>query len=800
MAEKMRGGKKSHTKPATNIAAMAGRTDPPSHRRRRLAMALAPSCAMLCLATLGGPMAARAFVPPGPRRAPPVPSLEASAAVPAPPPASAAGGGGASGGPPAIAIDSLTCTHDGGTTYQLRDVSYFLGRGAKAGLVGRNGCGKSTLLKILAEATGATLGAGGGSGRGGKAFADDGVVYRGTVKKAKGAVVAYVEQEPPMSSDVTVADALLGFSSGKGGGLDGGGGDGPDGAKDVYGALRLYRTAVSRSAEEPERFAEASERMDELDGWKALARLDEVATSLRVKHLEGQTLATLSGGERKRVALAAALAREPEVLLLDEPTNHLDLAAIRWLSDLIKAERKLSVLVVTHDRAFLDDICDSILELDGGGLYSYSAAGDQGGYQAYLEGKAARMAAEDSALAASKNKYRVELDWMRRQPQARETKQKARQDAFYKLEKAAKPRPAALDLELGTQEGERRIGTTVLKLRNASLRFGDRVLLDDFTYDFNRGDKLGIVGSNGVGKSTFIRMLAGEQAVDSGEIVTGETVVFGVYDQMGIEIEDEDQRLMDYVKEKVEANDGRSLAEAPQEAMKLLKRFQFSRQRWNERIALLSGGERRRLQLLTVLTRRPNFLVLDEPSNDLDLDTLAALEGYLAEYNGVLVVVSHDRFFVDKVTDHLFVFEGEGAVKDYTGTLTDYSEALTELEKNADGGGKGAASTPSAGGGGGVDARRADYREDKEARVARRNATRKLRREMDNLEPAIERLKAEAAEVQEEIDGTPAEEGWTVLAELTDRMNGLSERAEEKEMRWLELAEELEAMEGGAEE
>jgi len=441
----------------------------------------------------------------------------------------------------------------------------------------------------------------------------------------------------------------------------------------------------------------------------------------------------------------------------------------------------LTLLTVTHDRAFLGETCDTILELDRGSLYVHA-----GNYASYLEGKEARLALEDAAVQSAKAKYRTELDWMRRQPQARETKSKARIDAFYKLEKATKPR--ASDASLDIEGGGRRIGKNVLKLKDVSLSFGERKMLDKFTYDFNRGDRVGIVGSNGVGKSTFIRVLTGAQPVDSGIVETGETVVFGVYDQMGIELE-EGQRVLDYVRERVEARDGSVMAEAPGEAMKLLKRFQFSRDRWNERVSMLSGGEKRRLQLLTVLTKRPNFLVLDEPTNDVDLDTLSALESYLEEFDGVLVIVSHDRYFTDKVCEHLFVFEGDGAVKDYLGTLSEYAECLVEQESSV--GTSSSSSTP---------VKKSQYKEDKQARNERRNALRKMKREMDNLEPKIEKLKEEAAKLQEEIDTTSADKGWTVLAELTEKMQAKTDEAEEKEMRWLELAEMVEEMEAEGED
>jgi ATP-binding cassette subfamily F protein uup len=501
--------------------------------------------------------------------------------------------------PPAISVDSVTCSHDGGSTYQLNDVSYVLPRGGKIGLVGRNGCGKSTLLKILAESCTDT-----DVGRGGKALnSDDGVVYTGNVEKGKGCKVVYVEQEPPMPSDITVADALLGIVASEPGTIT-------DTKKNVYSAVKAYRLAAMNAENDPDAFANAMSEMDSLDGWDVLTKADEVATRLRVKELEDSPLNTLSGGERKRVALASALVQEPDVLLLDEPTNHLDLSAIRYLSNILKDRPKVTLLTVTHDRSFLEDVCGTILELDRGSLYSY-----QGNYANFLEKKAERLANEDAAYNAAKNKYSVELKWMRKQPQARATKQKARIDAFYKLEKSTKPRVVEQSLELGGEDGgQRRLGNNILKMKNVSLKYGDdKVILDDFSYNFNKGDKIGIVGANGVGKSSFTKILTGSQPIDSGEVELGETVVFGVYDQMGIKIDD-DQRVLDFMKQRVEARDGSSMAEAPSEAMKLLKQFQFQKHRWQERIGMLSGGERRRLQLMSVLTKRPNFLILDEPT------------------------------------------------------------------------------------------------------------------------------------------------------------------------------------------
>mmetsp|Transcript_3611 Transcript_3611/g.7967 ORF Transcript_3611/g.7967 Transcript_3611/m.7967 type:complete len:736 (+) Transcript_3611:101-2308(+) len=666
-------------------------------------------------------------------------------------------------GPPAITVRDVTCSFDGGDTYQLQEAGYILPRGARVGLVGRNGCGKSTFLKILAESSGGTE----------NERARDNVPYTGEVECPRDITVAFVEQEPPSPSDITVSDALLGVTH-----LTQQSSSGSGSTSTVYEIVRDYRVASFNAATDPDAFANAASAMDANNGWAVLTKAEEVLTRLRVRHLEDQPLSSLSGGERKRVALAAALVKEPDVLICDEPTNHLDLAAIQWLSDLINDKKKMTFLTVTHDRAFLEDVCNTILELDRGQFYTY-----EGSYARYLEGKEERLANEDQLFKERKAKLKKELEWMRRQPQARQTKQKAREQAFYKLEKSTKPRVKDPKLELN-DDGQRRMGGNVLKMRDVSLSFGDNKMLSDFSYDFNKGDRIGIVGRNGVGKSTFIRMLTGDQAVDSGTITAGDTVVFGKYDQMGIPFLDENQSVLEFVKERVESSSGASMAEAPQEAMKLLKQFQFPRQRWNERVSMLSGGERRRLQLLSVLTKRPNFLILDEPTNDVDLDTLRALEGYLEDFKGVLVIVSHDRSFTDKVTDHLFVFEGNGVVKDYLGSLSDYAACLVEQEKEVESSGSLVDS----------DTKKASYKEDKQKRLERRNAMKKMKRDLGKIEPAIEKLKKKAEGVQAEIDDS-AEEGWTVLADLTDNLQKINDEIEEKELEWLEIAESLETLE-----
>jgi ABC transport system ATP-binding/permease protein len=665
--------------------------------------------------------------------------------------------------PPALSLESLSCSHNGGETWQLRDVSYVLPRGAKVALVGRNGTGKSTLLRILAS----------------RACADaadeaQNIKYTGQVVTPRDVKVAYVEQEPHLSMDLNVADALLGFR-----------GDGTvetSSAKNKYAAVRKYRLAVQEAEVKPEAFAQACAAMDALEGWNVWTKAEEVATKLRVRHLQDQPLAKLSGGERKRVAVAAALVQEPDVLLLDEPTNFLSLAGVQWLSDLLLGDKKLTILMVTHDRAFLDEVCDRILELDQGSVYEYV-----GSYADYLEGKQERLAVEDAAYQSAKAKYAVELDWMRRQPQARQTKAKARIDAFYKLEQATKPRPRDPTLNLASES--RRLGGKIISMRNVSLKFGDRTMLKDFSYDFCKGDRICLSGGNGIGKTTFLRVLTGEQPADAGDIDIGDTIVLGVYEQNGIEIEDPEQTVLEFAVEQARARDGARTDEGPDDARRLLRQFEFPQARWAEHISVLSGGEKRRLQMLSVFSQRPNVLIMDEPSVDCDLDTLTALEKYLQEFDGVLLIVSHDRAFADKVTDHLFVFEGHGEIKDFQGSLSEYATTLIELENDRIAeGSRGQADT---------EEKKGAYKEDKAKRNEQRNQVRRAKKDMDNVEKAIEKLKETAASYEKEIDVSSGE-GWTVLADLTNKLNKVNEEIDEKEMRWMELGELVEESEGEA--
>lgn len=690
---------------------------------------------------------------------------------------------------PVLTVEGLSCTHNGGETWQLKDVDYNLQRGAKSALIGRNGTGKSTFLKILHESY---LNS---NGSGSAYSSSTNYKYTGKVQVPRTIRISMVEQEPPLPADITVGDSILGVTE-----VTTSTGSSPN-KNNRMEIVRRYRVA-SQQAEndsnfDPELFVKASADMDYIGGWDVLTKAEEIATKLKIHHLQDQPLSKLSGGERKRVALCAALVEEPDVLLLDEPTNFLSLAGVEWLADLLtdkNSNPKLTILMVTHDRAFLEQVCDQIVELDRGSLYEHP-----GSYSQYLEAKAERLENEDTAIANAKARYKNELQWMRKQPQARQSKSKARIDAFYKLEKSTKPRPRDPNLNLvEISSGDtRRIGTKTVSMKGVTLTFPgkngngedeDRVMLDDFSYDFCSGDRICLAGANGVGKTTFTKLLTGELPPHKGEVEIAETVVLGVYDQLGLNFDEiaEKQTVLEYVVDQVQGNDATSFGETPSEARNLLQQFEFSRDRWQERVSVLSGGERRRLQILSVLSVKPNFLILDEPSVDCDLDTLSALENYLEQFKGVLLVISHDRAFADKVTDHLFIFEGDGVVKDFQGSLSEYGSCLVELENQK---------IQDSLTGESDQGKQTNYKEDRVKRNEVRNLIRQTKKEMTNIERSLEKLKPKAANAQSEIDATSSDAGWTVLAELTDKLNAINEEIEEKEMLWLEHGEKLEELE-----
>ena len=487
----------------------------------------------------------------------------------------------------------------------------------------------------------------------------------------------------------------------------------------------------------------------------------QVLTQLKIKDLE-QPMGQLSGGQQKRVALANVLLTEPDLLILDEPTNHLDLEMIEWLEGFLQRGNR-TLLMVTHDRFFLDRVCSVILELDDRTIYTY-----RGNYAYYLEKRQERIDNRRAEIARANNLYRTELEWMRRMPQARGHKARYREEAFYELEKVAKQRLEERQLRLKASNVY--IGSKIFEIQYVSKKFEDVVILKDFYYNFSRFEKMGIVGSNGTGKSTFIKMLLGLEPVDEGHIVIGDTVRFGYFSQEGLQF-NEQQKVIDVITDiadYVELGGGKKLS-----ASQLLQYFLFTPEQQYNYVYKLSGGERRKLYLCTVLMRNPNFLVLDEPTNDLDIVTLQILEEYLQDFPGCVIVVSHDRYFMDKVVDHLLVFKGQGEIKDFPGNYTQYRE-WASLEENKTSSSSSSSSTSTAG--------KPSYRHDD-----RRRLSYKEKREMEQLEKDIAALEDEKKKIEEALCG-----GTTEVEEITamsKRLPQLNEELDEKSMRWLELSE-----------
>ena len=488
-------------------------------------------------------------------------------------------------------------------------------------------------------------------------------------------------------------------------------------------------------------------------------RAKQVLTQLKIRDLE-QPMGQLSGGQQKRVALANVLLTEPDLLILDEPTNHLDLEMIEWLEGFLQRGNR-TLLMVTHDRFFLDRVCNIILELDDQTIYTY-----RGNYAYYLEKRQERIDNRRAEIARANNLYRTELEWMRRMPQARGHKARYREEAFYELEKVAKQRLEERQLRLKASNVY--IGSKIFEIQYVSKKFEDVVILKDFYYNFSRFEKMGIVGSNGTGKSTFIKMLLGLEPVDEGHIVIGDTVRFGYFSQEGLQF-NEQQKVIDVITDiadYVDLGSGRKLS-----ASQLLQYFLFTPEQQYNYVYKLSGGERRKLYLCTVLMRNPNFLVLDEPTNDLDIVTLQILEEYLQDFPGCVIVVSHDRYFMDKVVDHLLVFKGQGEIKDFPGNYTQYREwsALEESKETKE-------SRDS------KETNKSSYRHDD-----RRRLSYKEKREMEQLEKDIAALEEEKKQIEEALCG-----GTTSVDEITamsKRLPQLNEELDEKSMRWLELSE-----------
>ena len=604
----------------------------------------------------------------------------------------------------------------------FENISFGINEGQKIGFVAKNGTGKTSLLNIIA----------------GNDKADTGnVVFR------KGLKIAYLPQEPDLNPELTVEQTI--FSS-----------DNP-----ILKIIENYEHALE-NPNDSDAYQKAFDAMDAHHAWDFETRYKQILFKLKLEDLHAK-VSTLSGGQKKRLALANALLTTPDLLIMDEPTNHLDLEMIEWLENLF-AKENFTLFMVTHDRYFLERVCNEIVELDEGILYGY-----KGNYSYYLEKRDARIENEASETGKAKQLFKKELDWMRRQPKARTTKSKSRIDDFHEIKDRASKRRN--DHEVQLELNMERMGTKVVELHKISKSFGDKVLLDKMEYNFNRGERVGIIGKNGTGKSTFLNILTGAMKPDSGKVVVGETVRFGYYTQAGINIK-EGQKVIDVIREYgdyIPLKKGRQIS-----ASQLLERFLFDPKKQYDFVEKLSGGERKRLYLCTVLIKNPNFLILDEPTNDLDIVTLNVLESFLLDFPGCLLVVSHDRYFMDKIVDHLFVFRGNAEVEDFPGNYSDFrtyedsniqdkrdaSESATKAKKDWK-----QDSNPA----------KLNYNEQKEYN--------KLEKEIANLEKNREELQNKFA--TENWDGAEIDKQSVKLQEIVDKI-------EAKEERWFDLSSKLE--------
>ena len=619
------------------------------------------------------------------------------------------------------------------------NISFNIEQGDKIALVAKNGAGKTTLLRVLA----------------GKDTADSGKLWIN-----KDVSVSFLDQNPSFEENKNVIDNILSYNH------------------PVINTVRDYELAIEHNDESA--ITELMGKMDELNAWSFESTVKEILSSLNITDLE-QLAGSMSGGQRKRLSLAKVLidisfGERNNFLILDEPTNHLDFEMIEWLAEFL-SDNKTTLLLVTHDRYFLDLVCNEIIEIDNQQLYIH-----RGDFSNYLLRKIEREEADASSLDKAKNLYRKELAWMRKQPKARTVKSKSRQDAFYEVEGKATAYKPEDKLQLNVKMT--RIGGKILELKKVHKAFGEKKILKGFDYTFKHRERIGIIGKNGVGKSTFLNIIMGLEQADSGKINTGETVVFGYFHQQGIDVK-EDKRVIEYVKDIAEnfpLADGTKVS-----AGQFLQLFQFTPEQQFTYISKLSGGEKKRLQLLSILFLNPNFLILDEPTNDLDLVTLAVLEDFLEQYQGCVIIVSHDRYFMDKLVDHLFVFEGEGVVNDFPGNYSEWriDEARKKKAANSSGNkqqeskGTVLTSTP--------EPVVINQKPQAQASNAKRKLSFKEKFEFENLQKEIPVLEKEKEELNEKLlsGSAPYEE----LNKMIARIGVVTKELEEKELRWLELSE-----------
>ena len=613
-----------------------------------------------------------------------------------------------------LTLENVTKTY--GEKLLFKDVSLIINKGEKIALVAKNGSGKTTLLRVIAGE-------------------EKGEGERCKIMLRKDVRVGFLDQDPSFDESKTVIETLLNADN------------------EISNIVGQYELAI----EYPEKGLDLSHimaRMDDLKAWDYEARVKEILSRFNISEFN-KLVSQLSGGQKKRLALAKLIIEEPEFLVLDEPTNHLDLDMIEWLEDYLK-QPNITLFMVTHDRYFLDRVCNHIIELDAGEIHRY-----KGNYEEFLEKKALRD--ENDAVVTDKMKmlFRKELDWMRRQPKARTTKAKSRIDVFYDIKEKAHLKKDDDKIQIDLQSN--RQGSKILELHYVNKAYGDLTIMKDFYYKFSKKDRVGIVGPNGIGKSTFLKIITGQEKADAGKVVIGETTVFGYYTQDGLNIK-EDKRVLEVIQdiaEYVPLEKGKKMS-----ASQLLERFLFPRPQQQVYVSQLSGGEKRRLYLLTILMQNPNFLILDEPTNDLDILTLNVLEEYLEEFPGCLIVVTHDRYFLDKIVNHLFAFEGEGKIKDYNGTYSDYRWEQKQLKK---------------------DGKPEKVEEVVIKPVVESSLSYEEKKELNRLEKEIEKTEKEIAEVTLKFNDSSMS-----LDEITKWSNKLVELKnvlELKETRWMELGE-----------
>lgn len=626
-----------------------------------------------------------------------------------------------------LSVESVSKSY--GVKTLFSDISFGIGQGQKVALVAKNGAGKSSLLRILT----------------GKDAPD-----AGKVTLRKGITMAFLDQDPRFDETKTVIEILFSTET------------------PVSKAVREYELAMQlqeneNNAVNRQRFEDAAAQMELLKAWDYELKIKQVLSRLGLDFLD-KKITQLSGGQKKRVALAQVLIMEPDLLIMDEPTNHLDIEMIEWLEDYL-AGRDITLLLVTHDRYFLDRICDEIIEIDNGKLYHYD-----GNFSYYVEKKAEREMSEASEIDKARNLYRRELEWVRRMPKARGTKQKARLNSFEDVKDKALQKKRSDELQLNVKMS--RLGGKIIELIKIGKSYGDQKILNSFSYTFRKNEKIGIVGKNGVGKTTFLNILLGKEGYDSGKIQTGETVVFGYYSQEGLVL-NEDKRVIEVVKEIAEyipLSDGSTVS-----ASQMLQRFMFPPDMQYTFVSKLSGGEKRRLYLCTVLMKNPNFLILDEPTNDLDIITLGVLEDFLTTFPGCVLIVSHDRYFMDKLVDHLFVFQGAGEIKDFPGNYSDYREWADAKEKEEK------ASRTQA------PAEKETPAPEQAKPAEKRKISFKEKHEYETLEKEIAKLEAEKAKLEEQLGSGISDHGE--LQKISEKLGTIIKQLDAKTDRWLELSE-----------